>query len=108
MPLKEVGEHVAETTRGDEPAAHTGRGKNRKRPAGNVTDLHRSLDATVSSTNHGAHHQYSGAAGLGTPYNKLTKDEQRRTHLRMLAQTIMDPQEIWQAVEIMQVQARTS
>lgn len=45
-------------------------------------------------------------ARAGQPVYKLAKDEQRRTHMRMLAQTIIDPQEIWQAVEIMQAQAR--
>lgn len=42
----------------------------------------------------------------GQPVYKLAKDEQRRTHMRMLAQTIIEPQEIWQASEIMQADAR--
>ncbi|MEW6444982.1 MAG: phage minor head protein [Pseudomonadota bacterium] len=45
-------------------------------------------------------------AKAGAPVYKLAKDEQRRTHMRMLAQTIIDPQEIWQALEVMKAKAR--
>ena len=46
------------------------------------------------------------SAKAGAPVYKLAKDEQRRVHMRILAQTIIDPQEIWQALEVMQAKAR--
>lgn len=42
----------------------------------------------------------------GRPIYKLAKDERRRAHMRMLAQTLIDPQEIWQGLEVMMAKER--